>query len=153
MTTPIQPVPALNGAPALTPPPETGDVMAPNGHGLYWRMTEQGREWLSDECGGVFSIWHTALVDPNTLLLAIAKEAEFQHLEREIRRRLNAIERQSANSFAVIDDGLETNDWITGPVLYVAPTYMDAKAWADEQMYTNSAIVMIIDGKRYLTHD
>jgi len=85
--TPPVPLVVQNEAPALTPPPETGDVMAPSGCGLYWKMTEQGREWFSDECGPISSIWHTALVNQSTLLLAMVKEAEFQYLEAEIRKR------------------------------------------------------------------
>ena len=81
--------PAANtGAPALTPPPKKGDVMAPNGHHIYWTENEVGgRTWISDEVGGGVHVWDTSLVDPTTLLAVMTKEAEFQRLEYEIKQR------------------------------------------------------------------
>jgi hypothetical protein len=78
-------------APALTPPPENGDVMLPNGCNLYWKYDPAtgGREYFSDEIGGGVMVWHTALVDPYTLMAAMVKEQEFQVLERHIAERLN----------------------------------------------------------------
>jgi hypothetical protein len=73
--------------PELTPPPDNGWIPLPNGCALYWRMTEQGREYVSDEVGGGVQVWHTALVDDSTLLAAIVKEMEFRKLEYEIAQR------------------------------------------------------------------
>jgi hypothetical protein len=70
----------------LTPPPDNGDVALPNGCHLYWRLTEQGREYVSDEVGGGVMVWHTALVDPETLLAAVVQEAKFQRIEYEIQQ-------------------------------------------------------------------
>ncbi len=50
-------------------------------------MTEQGREYFSDEVGGGVQVWHTALVDQSTLLAAIVQEQAFQKLEYVIRER------------------------------------------------------------------
>lgn len=73
----------------LPPPPKTGDVALPNGCHLYWTTGEQGREYVSDEIGGGVQVWHTALVDSETLLAAIVQEAKFQRLEYEIECRKN----------------------------------------------------------------
>ena len=74
----------------FAPPPETGDVRLPNGFTLYWKMTEQGREYYSDEVGGGVIVWHTALVDQSTLLAAIVQEQAFQKLEYVIESRAKA---------------------------------------------------------------
>lgn len=69
----------------LVPPSNTGYVPLPNGCSLHWRMTEQGREYFSDEIGGGVNVWHTALVCQSTLLAAIVKEMEFQMLESHLK--------------------------------------------------------------------
>lgn len=71
----------------LQPPPDTGSIALPNGCALYWSMTEQGREYFSDEVGGGVAVWHTALVDQSTLLAAIVMEETHRRLEAEIARR------------------------------------------------------------------
>lgn len=71
----------------LQSPPEAGSITLPNGCTLYWRMTEQGREYFSDEVGGGVAVWHTALVDQSTLLAAIVMEETHCRLEAEIARR------------------------------------------------------------------
>lgn len=76
-------------APAIPDVPAQGEISLPNGCTLYWRDTEQGREYLSDEVGGGVQVWHTALVDDTTLLAAIVNEAALQRREFEIDRRIN----------------------------------------------------------------
>lgn len=71
----------------LKPPPDTGSIELPNGCRLYWRSTEQGREYFSDEVGGGVGVWQTALVDQSTLLAAIVMEEAHRRLEAEIARR------------------------------------------------------------------
>jgi len=71
----------------LVPPPKEGNVRLPNGCTLYWKETDQGREYFSDEVGGGVFVWNTALVDDSTLLAAIVKEMEFQKLECVIKER------------------------------------------------------------------
>jgi hypothetical protein len=71
----------------LTPPPIKGDVALPNGCHLFWHMTEQGREYFSDEIGGGVYVWHTALVDSETLIAAVNQENIFRRREYEIEQR------------------------------------------------------------------
>lgn len=44
------------------------------GNGLYVEETEQGRCYWSDETGGGVQVWHTALVSPEMLRLALETE-------------------------------------------------------------------------------
>lgn len=75
-------------APAIPDVPDEGTLSLPNGCTLYWKTTEQGREYASDEIGGGVEVWHTALVDQSTLLAAIVQEQTFQKREYEIQWRL-----------------------------------------------------------------
>lgn len=77
-------------APAIPDVPEKGEISLPNGCTLFWRDTEQGREYLSDEIGGGVQVWHTALVDEGTLLAAIVQEQTLQRREREIDKRIDS---------------------------------------------------------------
>lgn len=76
-------------APAIPDVAATGEVSLPNGCTLYWRDTEQGREYISDEIGGGVQVWHTALVDSATLLAAIVNEETLNRRESEINKRIN----------------------------------------------------------------
>ena len=67
-----------------------GECRLPNGCTLYWRDTEQGREYVSDEIGGGVLVWYTALVDSGTLLAALTKEQELTYFERIGRERMVA---------------------------------------------------------------
>jgi len=66
-------------------------------------MTEQGREYISDEVGGGVKVWHTALVDESTLLAAIVQEQTFQKLEHVIyereQRRLRELNKEEIGKF------------------------------------------------------
>lgn len=77
-------------APAIPDVPDEGMISLPNGCTLYWKETEQGREYISDEVGGGVQVWHTALVDQSTLLAAIVQEQTFQKQEYEIGRRMDS---------------------------------------------------------------
>ena len=61
---------------------QAGERAAPNGARIFWRMTEQGREYTSDEIGGGILFWHTAMTDASTLIAAVAIEMELQRAER-----------------------------------------------------------------------
>jgi hypothetical protein len=71
----------------FAPPPEKGEVRLPNGCTLFWVTTEQGRLYISDEVGGGVEVWHTALVEPSTLMAAMVQESAFQKLEQVIDER------------------------------------------------------------------
>ena len=64
-----------------------GDCRLPNGCTLYWKTTEQGRVYFSDEIGGGMVVWDTAVTDQYTLLAAITQEASINKLEHEHKRR------------------------------------------------------------------
>lgn len=72
-------------------PPDEGQVALPNGCTLYWKMTEQGREYVSDEIGGGVYVWHTALCDHSTILAAVVTELALQMQESVYKGRLNKI--------------------------------------------------------------
>lgn len=73
----------------LEDPPESGTLQLPNGCTLYWGTDAAtgAREYASDEVGGGVAVWHTALVDPSTLLAAMVQEETFRRREAEIARR------------------------------------------------------------------
>jgi hypothetical protein len=73
-----------------------GSRRLPNGCYLYWRIDPavNAREYYSDEVGGGVAVWHTALVDPETLLAAVVIEAELRRAELEAKKWPTAIEEQ-----------------------------------------------------------
>lgn len=66
-----------------------GERRLPNGATVFWKMGEQGREYISDEIGGGVMFWHTAMVDQSTLIAAVAIEMELQRAERHIAEQTN----------------------------------------------------------------
>ena len=72
--------------------PATGYINLPNGHTLFWKNTEFGREYFSDEVGGGVFVWHAGILDENTLLRAITLENEFQTLERNLDKKMPVVE-------------------------------------------------------------
>lgn len=61
----------------------------PNGCALYIEEDTDvgGRKYYSDEIGGGVLVWHTALVNPSTLLVALAEEAKIQRQEWHDKKR------------------------------------------------------------------
>lgn len=128
-------------APAIADVLEEGTISLPNGCTLYWKTTEQGREYISDEVGGGVFVWHTALVDQSTLLAAIVQEQRFQKQEFEIIKRRG--EDVTTKTFAVIDD--RGDEWKTGDIAFSADTIEEVRSWAENQNY-HSASIVLMDG-------
>jgi hypothetical protein len=93
-----------------------GNIRLPNGCTLYWKETEQGREYFSDEVGGGVNVWHTALVDQSTLLAAITQEnailkLEYYKRDREKERMIMLIRQNNGRCPYCSTNPINKNDF------------------------------------------
>ena len=86
---------------------DEGECDLPNGSRLYWKSNEAGgRSYISDEIGGGVHVWDSSLVDPSTLLMAMAKEAEIVlDAQRQARKSPVAATEYVDGAHCVIDSG------------------------------------------------